>query len=295
VTDNPELVHVGWWCWRCEGLVEQPCRSDSVPVSVPAEWAVDMEAEIRRLGDEDDAPTDQPGARFGPGEGVHGQDPYYAATDQAALRDRIADALRTTPSAIGAENPQLGFPSHHQPGESGYLGWCALCVRDIDALAAAVLAVLTAPVDRATVLEAERDSLGREADRLREDWVEMRTRAERAESERDAYGEQLDEAAETIAARTVEINRLTEELRRVAAESAPATGHDDSETGDCCGALPPDLFIDEAGREWHAGDCWCTLAPGHSDQHRCQPCTDRVGAPGWTDGPPAAAQQPKEA
>jgi len=28
--------------------------------------------------------TDQPGARFGPGEGVHGRDPYYATTDQAA-------------------------------------------------------------------------------------------------------------------------------------------------------------------------------------------------------------------
>jgi len=83
------------------------------------------------------------------GECVHGGQP---ATDQTALRDRIADALRTTPSAIGAENPQLGFPSHHQPGESGYLGWCALCVRDIDALAAAVLAVLPATADRAPTL-----------------------------------------------------------------------------------------------------------------------------------------------
>jgi len=80
------------------------------------------------------------------------EDPAAPAPDQAALRDRIADALRTTPSAIGAENPQLGFPSHHQPGESGYLGWCALCVRDIDALAAAVLAVLPAPADRAPTL-----------------------------------------------------------------------------------------------------------------------------------------------
>ena len=34
-------------------------------------------------------------------------------------------------------------------------------------------------------LYAERDMLGREADRLRKDWVEQRTRAERAEAERD--------------------------------------------------------------------------------------------------------------
>ncbi len=57
-----ELVQVGWYCWRCEGLVEQPCRSDNVPVSVPADWAADMEAEIRRLGEEpdDDQPQEQP-------------------------------------------------------------------------------------------------------------------------------------------------------------------------------------------------------------------------------------------
>ncbi|MFD8200016.1 hypothetical protein [Streptomyces sp. NPDC059701] len=82
------------------------------------------------------------------------------ATDQTPLRDRIAEALRTTPSSIGADNPQLGFPSHHQPGESGYLGWCALCIRDIDALADAVLAVLPATTDQTAVLsETERKML----------------------------------------------------------------------------------------------------------------------------------------
>lgn len=44
---------------------------------------------------------------------------------------------------------------------------------------------------------------------------------------------------------------------------------------DCCGAVPPADWI---------GDCWCTLPPGHGGEHRCQPCTDRHGAPGWTDG-----------
>lgn len=56
MNDSPQLVQVGWYCWRCEGLVEQPCRSDNVPVSVPAEWADDMLAEIRRLAEEDDEP-----------------------------------------------------------------------------------------------------------------------------------------------------------------------------------------------------------------------------------------------
>jgi hypothetical protein len=54
MTDNSGLVQVGWYCWRCEGLVERPCRSDNVPVSVPADWARDMETEIRRLSEEPD-------------------------------------------------------------------------------------------------------------------------------------------------------------------------------------------------------------------------------------------------
>ncbi|WP_338683875.1 hypothetical protein QD712_25650 [Streptomyces acidiscabies] len=58
--------------------------------------------------------------------------------------------------------------------------------------------------DAATRLTAERDSLGREADRLRKDWTEMRARAEQAEAEvarltadRAAV---LDEAADGLAA-----------------------------------------------------------------------------------------------
>ncbi|MFJ5151402.1 hypothetical protein ACIQCF_07400 [Streptomyces sp. NPDC088353] len=48
---------------------------------------------------------------------------------------------------------------------------------------------------------------------------------------------------------------------------------------DCCGAEPP------ADGSW--GDCWCTLPPGHTGEHRCQPCSDRHGAPGWQDEPAA--------
>lgn len=52
-----------------------------------------------------------------------------------------------------------------------------------------------------------------------------------------------------------------------------------------CGAEPP------ADGTW--GDCWCTLTPGHAGEHRCQLCTDRHGAPGWTDPPaPDQRQQP---
>jgi len=142
------------------------------------------------------------------------EDPAAPATDQAALRDRIADALRTTPSAIGAENPQLGFPSHHQPGESGYLGWCALCVRDIDALAAAVLAVLPAPADRAAA-EAYRLALS----------TALRLGA-------GANWEAIRDRAEDLVA---EVEQLTSARRRLldqrrpdtdqTAESAPAEEH----------------------------------------------------------------------
>ncbi|MFC8986025.1 hypothetical protein [Streptomyces sp. NPDC057115] len=52
-------------------------------------------------------------------------------------------------------------------------------------------------------------------------------------------------------------------------ETSPAAADD------CCGAEPP------ADGTW--GDCWCTLPPGHTGEHRCQPCTDRHGAPGWSD------------
>jgi hypothetical protein len=59
--------------------------------------------------------------------------------------------------------------------------------------------------------------------------------------------------------------------------------HPDTGGGDCCGAEPTD-------KGW-IGDCWCTLPPGHDGEHQCQPCTDRHGAPGWTDEPAATARQ----
>ncbi|MFF8610854.1 hypothetical protein ACF06X_33650 [Streptomyces sp. NPDC015346] len=52
-----QLVHVGWWCWRGNPpghLAAQACRSDNVPIHVPAEWADDMRAVIQRIEDGDD-------------------------------------------------------------------------------------------------------------------------------------------------------------------------------------------------------------------------------------------------
>jgi hypothetical protein len=43
---TPVLVQVGWYCWRCHGIVAQACRSDNVPVHVPADWVEDMTKEI---------------------------------------------------------------------------------------------------------------------------------------------------------------------------------------------------------------------------------------------------------
>lgn len=43
---DEDLVHVGWWCWRCTGLVSMPCRSDNVPIYVPKEWAEDFRNEV---------------------------------------------------------------------------------------------------------------------------------------------------------------------------------------------------------------------------------------------------------
>jgi hypothetical protein len=64
-TDNETpLVHVGWWCWRGDKqghLATMACRSDNVPIHVPAEWADEMRAVIQRIEDGDDeASPEQP-------------------------------------------------------------------------------------------------------------------------------------------------------------------------------------------------------------------------------------------
>ncbi|MFF7485600.1 hypothetical protein ACFZBC_08890 [Streptomyces luteogriseus] len=131
------------------------------------------------------------------------------AVDRAALRDRIAEALDS-----------LQGTAHHLPPETRK--------RVIEVVTAAVL---PAPVDR-----AELDSLGRESDRLRKAWVEMRDRAERIEAEverlRTDRAAVLSEAAdvldnsETLRDHTDDhmgdVYAATAELRRMADEAQPA-------------------------------------------------------------------------
>ena len=52
--EQPALAHVGWYCWRCRGLVSRACRSDNVPVHVPVEWEKSMVAEIERKSEGDE-------------------------------------------------------------------------------------------------------------------------------------------------------------------------------------------------------------------------------------------------
>lgn len=48
------------------------------------------------------------------------------------------------------------------------------------------------------------------------------------------------------------------------------------ESEEMCSAEPPDGW---------PGDCWCTLPDGHEGPHRCEPCSNRHDAPGWSDDP----------
>ncbi|MDT0409919.1 MULTISPECIES: hypothetical protein [Streptomyces] len=78
----------------------------------------------------------------------------------ADLRERVLHALRT--ARVPHTPRSLPFPAHHQPGgDTGGFGWCALCARDADALADAVLAVLPAPADRTAEVEELRTELER--------------------------------------------------------------------------------------------------------------------------------------
>ena len=109
---------------------------------------------------------------------------------QAALRQRIAEALldhlsRTADIRPGRDGEQAFMPE----------------VTDAERMrmAAAVLAVLPEPTDR-----AEWDALCRETDRLRKAWGEMRDRAERIEAEVERLTADraavLREAADAVAA-----------------------------------------------------------------------------------------------
>lgn len=77
------LTHVGWWCWRGDNhghLATMACRSDNVPIHVPAEWADEMRAVIQQIEDGDD--ESEPAVVSSP-----------PATDRATVRDRIRRVL----------------------------------------------------------------------------------------------------------------------------------------------------------------------------------------------------------
>ncbi|MCX5000920.1 hypothetical protein [Streptomyces longwoodensis] len=199
--------------------------------------------------------------------------------DQTNLRDRIAAVLRAHASLGGAPpRYELPFFDGSTPSLPRITGW-----RPLDDVVAAVLAVLPAPTDRATVLlrdvEAylsaqhshgwhdqmaanlgcagcelrdritaalptlaaptdraaeECDSLGREADRLRKDWVAMRTRAEQAEAKVADYENRITwhttcascaRVLDSAIRETERAERAEAELRRMADEAQPETVH----------------------------------------------------------------------
>jgi hypothetical protein len=75
--------------------------------------------------------------------------------DGCPVRDRIVEALLTTPHEGWTYKPGQEKWDHHKHGDQpghDYAIYCALCVNNVGVLADAVLAVLAAPADRASVL-----------------------------------------------------------------------------------------------------------------------------------------------
>lgn len=52
ITNEPCVVQVGWYCWRCRGVVLSPCRSDCVAVYVDSEWAQEVSDDLLDLESE---------------------------------------------------------------------------------------------------------------------------------------------------------------------------------------------------------------------------------------------------
>jgi hypothetical protein len=91
--DAPRLVHVGWYCWRCRAINAQACRSDCVPVHVPAEWADDMNAELAARED-DREPNDTDLTEADIDRMMLNAEPVDLAAPPGSLRARCAAALR---------------------------------------------------------------------------------------------------------------------------------------------------------------------------------------------------------
>lgn len=84
--ETEPLVHVGWWCWRGNNhghLTSEACRSDNVPIHVPAEWADEMRAVIQHLTDD-----------HAPGEDCTWVTPEEQAAETLAAADTVEDETR---------------------------------------------------------------------------------------------------------------------------------------------------------------------------------------------------------
>ncbi|MGW2721379.1 hypothetical protein [Streptomyces sp. NPDC001492] len=166
MTDNPTpqsdedpFEHVGWWCWRGDNhghLATTACRSDNVPIHVPADWADEMRAVIQRIEDGGD---EQPPA-------VPASSP---PPDQTDLRARIAEALA--------------------PYFANFSDWETARINAGEA-AVPVLAVLPPPADRAAVIAATaRACAAHLRDRYSDTWTEDAARSLELNAARIERGE----------------------------------------------------------------------------------------------------------
>ncbi|KAB2976009.1 hypothetical protein F8R89_30855 [Streptomyces sp. SS1-1] len=128
-------------------------------------------------------------------------------TDQAALRESIAEALLATPREGWTYETGREKWDHHKHGDRPghtYSISCALCTGDVTTLADAVLAVLPPPADRAAVLREAADRMSKKASALTEGLHDL---AHFVAKDRLREAEILD--------------READELRRLADETQP--------------------------------------------------------------------------
>lgn len=218
------------------------------------------------------------------------------AVDRTNLRNRIAAAIHRYDNQHGLSGNDM--PGKHQRGEA-------------DAVLAVLLGPIPAGTDTATWTAIRAIQLMNEAGRERD----AARAAPLSAAERQFLTFALELAADEMASRGDEFDdeddaALTT-LRRMADETPQPETHrcgncDGIDPSTCltnpdradeaqqpktptldsasCDAEPPPTLVNADGQEWQTGDCWCTRPPGHDGEHRCQPCSDRHGAPGWTDG-----------
>ncbi|MFE4867679.1 hypothetical protein [Streptomyces sp. NPDC056682] len=88
-TEPNDLVQIGWYCWHCRAINTQACRSDNMPIHVPAEWVPGMETEIVRRKEERDD-TDLTEADI---DRMMADGELVQIVDPPDLRQRYAEAM----------------------------------------------------------------------------------------------------------------------------------------------------------------------------------------------------------